>query len=371
MLRIYDKYKEDNRVLLLTHSIDVKRDTVLSLKKYEQNLGVNSTKWHFITGEQNKIFGIAEDYFSIARENPTGYDGVDHSGMLILVDTKRQVRSWCDGTDSKDVINLISDIDKLLVEEFNYLKPNNNDSVIVPTKPITPTKPQVTRSNEKRLALIIGNEQYQNGQNLKNPVNDADLMSETLKNLGFEVIKQTNTNKHIMTESIRKFSKKLPYYNVGLFYYAGHGIQVDGLNYLIPVDAQLNEKSDCKFEAVSVNFIVEEFDKYPNNTNIVILDACRNNPFRSWDRGGDRGFKAIYPSSGTIISFATSEGATASDGVYGKNGLFTKELVKQMKIPQPIESVFKKTRVEVEKQSNNAQSPQEWTKLKGDFWFTR
>lgn len=223
-------------------------------------------------------------------------------------------------------------------------------------------------STDKRVALVIGNADYTNGQPLKNPVNDAVLMSNTLKEMGFEVILRTNANKSTMEQSVREFSKKLPYCNVALFYYAGHGVQVEGINYIIPIDAQLNTKEDCKYEAMSVNFIVEEFDKFPNNINIVILDACRNNPFRSWVRGNERGFVAIPPSSGTIISYATSEGAVALDGT-GTNGLFTQELVKQMQIHQPIENVFKKTRVEVEKISNGFQSPQEWSKLKGDFFF--
>ncbi len=222
---------------------------------------------------------------------------------------------------------------------------------------------------EKRLALVIGNSVY-GETNLKNPVNDANLIEGTLKNLGFEVIKRINASKTDMENAIKMFSKKLPDYNVTLFYYAGHGIQVEGMNYLIPVDAVMKEKTDCKWEAISVNYIVEEFEKYPDNTNIVILDACRNNPFISWERGGETGFKAISPASGTIISFATSEGAAASDG-QGANGLFTEELVKQMIISQPIESVFKKTRVQVEKRSKNAQSPQEWSKLKGDFYFKK
>ena len=224
--------------------------------------------------------------------------------------------------------------------------------------------------NEKRIALVIGNSNYEGGHFLKNPANDANLISMTLQNLGFEVIKRIDANKQTMEQAIRDFSKKLPSYNVALFYYAGHGVQVDGLNYLIPTGAKLIDKSDCKFEAISVNYVVEEFEKYPDNVNIVILDACRNDPFRSWARGGERGFKAIAPTSGTIISFATSEGATASDGK-GDNGLFTEQLVKQMYVPQPIESVFKKTRVEVERISNGTQSPQEWSKLKGDFYFKR
>jgi len=224
--------------------------------------------------------------------------------------------------------------------------------------------------NEKRIALVIGNSNYGGGQTLKNPSNDANLMGSTLQKLGFDVIKRIDANKSTMELAIREFSKKLPNSTVALFYYAGHGVQVDGLNYLIPTDANLNEKGDCKFEAVSVNFVVEEFEQYPDNVNIVILDACRNNPFRSWARGGERGFKAINPTSGTIIAFATSEGSTASDGT-GNNGLFTQELVKQMTVPQAIESVFKKTRVQVQKLSNGAQSPQEWSQLTGDFYFNK
>ncbi|MGC1390748.1 MAG: caspase family protein [Bacteroidales bacterium] len=225
-------------------------------------------------------------------------------------------------------------------------------------------------TKEKRLALVIGNSNYGAGLTLKNSANDANLMSATLQNLGFEVIKRIDANKQSMEQAVRDFSKQLPDCNVALFYYAGHGLQVDGINYLIPTDAKLKDKSDCKFEAIQVNYVVEEFEKYPNNVNIVILDACRSNPFRSWTRGGEGGFKAINPTSGTIISFATSEGSTASDGS-GKNGLFTEELVKQMTIPQPIESVFKKTRVQVQKRSNGAQSPQEWSQLTGDFYFKK
>jgi hypothetical protein len=226
------------------------------------------------------------------------------------------------------------------------------------------------KGNEKRLALVIGNSDYPGGLKLKNPVNDAQLMEKTLRGLHFEVILQTNGDKRSMENAIREFSEKLPGYNVALFYYAGHGLQIDGINYLIPVDAKLNSKNDCKFEAIQVNYVVEEFEQYPDNINIVILDACRNNPYRSWARGGNSGFKAIDPASGTIIAFATSEGATAADGE-GYNGLFTEELVKQILVPQSIESVFKKTRVAVEKRSQYMQSPQEWSKLKGDFSFIK
>jgi hypothetical protein len=227
-----------------------------------------------------------------------------------------------------------------------------------------------TGLSEKRLALILGNSQYKNSAPLKNPVNDANLMEATLKDLGFQVIKRLDAGKDEMLSAIREFEDKLPDYNIALFYYAGHGNQVDGKNYLIPTDAKLEKPSDCKFEAVEVNLIVDEFERYQNNTNIVILDACRNNPFASWARGGEAGFKTMSFTSGTIVAYATSEGTTAADGK-GSNGLYTEELVKQMALPQSINDVFMNTRVQVRKLSNNQQVPSETNKLNGPFFFKK
>ena len=227
-----------------------------------------------------------------------------------------------------------------------------------------------TSSAEKRLALVFGNADYGSTNVLKNPVNDANLIEGTLKTLGFEVIKRINAKKIEMEQAIREFSEKLPEHNVALFYYAGHGIQVDGENYLIPTDAVLNKQTDCQWEAIQVNTIVRQFEQVPENINIIILDACRDNPFRSWSRGGSQGFKALNIVSGTFVSFATREGSTAADGT-GFNGPFTEELVKQMVIPQSIFDVFIQTRNQVMKRTNNMQQPQNWFTLSGNFWFKR
>ena len=223
---------------------------------------------------------------------------------------------------------------------------------------------------EKRLALVVGNSDYVNKTALKNPVNDANLMEATLKSLGFIVIKQINSVKDSMVSAIRKFSKELSDYNVALFYYAGHGVQVEGINYLIPVNAKLQNKDDCKWEAIAVTTVTDEFKKNSANTNIVILDACRDNPYTAWARGGELGFKALAPINGTIISYSTSEGSTAADGE-GANGLFTEELVKQMAIPQSILSVFMQTRKAVLKISKGLQVPTEWSYLTDDFYFKK
>lgn len=114
MLRLYDKYKDDDRLMLLSYSIDPKRDTVGRLKVFAENLGVSSGKWRFVTGDKDKTYELAEDYLSIAREDPEAPGGFDHSGWLLLVDDKRHIRSFCDGTNPEKVDQFIKDIDWLL-----------------------------------------------------------------------------------------------------------------------------------------------------------------------------------------------------------------------------------------------------------------
>ena len=223
-------------------------------------------------------------------------------------------------------------------------------------------------AQQRRIALVIGNGDYSHSGKLKNPVNDAEVMASTLESLDFKVIKEINADKEKMELSIYEFSKKLNEYNVALFYYAGHGIQVGGRNFLLPTDAVLEDKIAAEFEAIDVNKVVSQFERHPNNTNIVILDACRNNPFKSFSRGGETGFSAIPAPSGTIIAFATGEGSTASDGL-GDNGLYTSVLSDEMKKPQRIEDVFINTRIKVRQISNAEQSPQEWSQLTGKFYF--
>ena len=226
-------------------------------------------------------------------------------------------------------------------------------------------------TQDKRLALVIGNAAYQHGGALKNPVNDANLMAQTLQDLNFEVIKETDASLTGMQSAFKGFVSRLSSYDVALFFYAGHGMQVDGENYLIPVDAKLENKLSMEFEAFKVSSVNHYFASNDNKLNIMILDACRNNPYRSWMRSGGRGFTAVTDQgAGTIIAFATREGEVASDGD-GNNGLFTEQLVKQMKTPQNITEVFQNTRVEVLRASNKQQVPQEWNMLTGNFYFTK
>jgi len=226
-------------------------------------------------------------------------------------------------------------------------------------------------SQEKRLALIIGNSAYEHGGPLKNPVNDADSMKQALTQVGFEVLGHFNLRQAEMKMAIDYFGMKLRDYDVGLFYYAGHGIQSKGNNYLIPVDANLLSENDVDYNCIDAGRILGKMEDAANRTNIVILDACRNNPFeRSWTRSVQRkGLASMDAPLGSILAYATAPGNTASDGE-GNNGLYTSALVKTIpKSGLSIEEVFKQVRVMVVDQSNGTQTPWESTSLTGDFYF--
>jgi uncharacterized caspase-like protein len=224
--------------------------------------------------------------------------------------------------------------------------------------------------SEQRVALVIGNNEYQGVlSKLNNPINDAKAIKNILEARGFEVIYLEDTTKKYMKKSIKKFSRKIRNGGVGLFYFSGHGIEVEGENYIIPIDADINEKSEAEFEAVSLKEITNRMQSANNRLNIVILDACRNNPFSR--AMGSGGLGKIEP-RGLFISYSTEAGKTASDGRFGGNGLFTKHLITYMQKPGlGLSKVFKKTREGVYNESNKRQFPAIYDQtIDGDFYFT-
>jgi len=223
---------------------------------------------------------------------------------------------------------------------------------------------------DPRIALVICNCAYADGR-LANPVNDARDMAATLREFGFEVLSGENQNRRQMEDLIREFGRKIRGGGVGMFYFAGHGVQVGGNNYLIPIGAVINGEAEVKYEAVDVGFALAQMEEARNRLNIVVLDACRNNPFERSFRSlsQSRGLASIEASVGTLIAYATAPGRTASDGS-GRNGLYTKELLTAMRSPGlKLEDVFKRTRAEVRRQSNNQQIPWEASSIEGDFYF--
>lgn len=236
------------------------------------------------------------------------------------------------------------------------------------------TRPVESRLNESlgfsgpRVALVIGNGDYTNSR-LKNPVNDAMAIADALRDLNFKVIERTNIDLRQMNGAIDQFSESLREAEVGLVYFAGHGMQIEGENYLIPVKANISSANDIPYEAVPAGKIVGRMEDVGTAMNILILDACRNNPFRSFTRGGSHGLAKMDAPMGTIIIYSTSPGTVAADGE-GRNGTFTKHLLENIKSPGlDINGILINTRKAVIDETKGKQIPWESSSLTDYFYF--
>jgi hypothetical protein len=223
---------------------------------------------------------------------------------------------------------------------------------------------------DRRTALVIGNSKYAVGP-LRNPANDAQDMAAVLRRLGFEVTMRLDATQEQMEQAIAEFGRRLYQGGVGLFFYAGHGVQVDGENYLVPIGARIEGESDVRYKAVNVGQILGKMGEARNGLNIVILDACRDNPFSRGFRSATRGLAVVAGAApkGTLIAFATSPGKVASDGD-GRNGLYTKHLLDNIQAPGvPVEQAFKQVLQGVERETDGQQSPWTSSSFSGDFSF--
>jgi len=225
-------------------------------------------------------------------------------------------------------------------------------------------------ATESRIALVIGNSAYKNTSPLPNPRSDAKLMTATLRELGFEVQEVIDADRRVMRRAMRDFGRRLrDSSSVGLFYYAGHGVQVNGENYLIPIDANIADETEVDLEGVEVNAFLRTMKRAANRINVVVLDACRNNPYASSFRSISRGLARVDAPSGTYIAYATAPGNVAEDGSSG-NSPYTKALAKAMLEPGlTIEQVFKSARRDVLAATSGRQKPWEESSITGEFFF--
>ncbi len=220
----------------------------------------------------------------------------------------------------------------------------------------------------KKVALVIGNGAYPEAP-LKNPPNDARAIAATLKRQGFEVLLKENASKAQMNDIVADFGEKLAEGDTALFFFAGHGMQVQGRNYLIPTDARITSEQRVRLETLDVEAVLDQMAAARARVSMVILDACRNNPFERRFRSIGGGLAQINAPEGTMIAYATSPGKVAADGD-GSNGLYTQELLKALGQPGlKVEDVFKHVRIGVARASNGLQVPWEASSLTGDFYF--
>jgi len=220
-----------------------------------------------------------------------------------------------------------------------------------------------------RVALVIGNSSYINAPALVNPKNDARAMTIILKKLGFEVVNVDDGTRDQILEAIKKMQAALKgRHAVGMLYYAGHGIQSNWHNYVIPIDINPGKTVNIPQQAVDVDVILDAFKSSATRMNIIVLDACRDNPFG--EKTGSKGLAQIDAPQNTYIAFATSPGNVAKDGDEKLgNGLFTSYLIKELQRPAPIEDMFKRVRLQVRKASDGTQIPWDSSSLELDFAF--
>jgi hypothetical protein len=211
-------------------------------------------------------------------------------------------------------------------------------------------------------ALVIGNGAYPGSGRLNNPVNDANAISQKLRSMGFTVTTVTDANRQKLVQSMAQFRRTAAAADLSLLFYAGHGVQIFGTNYILPTDVDQTDPAQATIQGVSLNSVVENF--LPGKTKLVFLDACRDNALqRTNDRSVSKGLAPISAAEGTLISYATKDGQTAADGAGSKNSPFTQALLEHLNDPQDIAVVLRKVRAKVMKATGGKQQPWEYGSL--------
>lgn len=237
--------------------------------------------------------------------------------------------------------------------------------------PVEPAAPTALQGPEQRVALVIGNSNYRNAPQLANPDNDAQSMAQFLNSAGFEVISATDLGQNDMLRVVHDFSAKVSARGpntVAMVYYAGHGVQLAGENYLVPVDAKVSNQTELVNDSVRLVDVMSTLETIPSRMRIVILDACRNNPFPSVNDAG-RGLAIVDAPNGSIVGYSTAPGAEALDG-NGGHSPYTQAFLNVAREPNvPIEQLFKRVRLAVNQTTGGAQTPWESSSLTSDFTF--
>jgi len=322
--------------------------------------------------EPEKAISDYNIYISLAPKDPDGY--VARGNIY---------------SDQKDYKRAIADYDQaLVIDPKNALAASNRTNAVTRQQAmVTPEpQPEIKSSNSsaaaikgRRIALVIGNSNYKNAPALPNPQRDAELLSRTLKRIGFEVVElQTNLGRDALTNALREFAQQAETADWAMVYYAGHGMEVGGINYLIPVDAKIAADRDIGFEAVALDQARNAVGR-AKRLRLIVLDACRDNPFANQmkrtltvaSRSVTRGLASVEPEAGTLIVYAAKDGETAMDG-NGSNSPFVQAFVKNMETPGlEVRRLFDYVRDDVMDATAQKQQPFSYGSLSGrqDFYF--
>jgi uncharacterized caspase-like protein len=237
------------------------------------------------------------------------------------------------------------------------------------SQPGATTTPQTAPGPSARLALVVGNGGYRVGP-LANPTHDARAVGEALRRIGFDVIVRYDLDQRGMQAALREFGARLQPGGLGLFFFAGHGLQLQGRNYLLPVDADIQREDEVAYRAVDAQAVLDTMQAAGSAASLLILDACRNNPLQRTTRSAAAGLAPMQAPAGSLVAFATAPGAVAIDGGAQGNGLYTRHLLRELVRPGvKVEESFKRVRAGVRQESGGRQVPWEVTSLEGDVYF--
>jgi len=324
---------------------------------------------------------LAYYWYGVLLDNLSGNHDSEYNSYFFINDRKiniEDVLSWKQNLSLSLKNEKIIEIEnKIAIFSLVKKKPDEKYSDVLVSLDKhnykKPTNDNLLRTNEKRIALVIGIENYKISP-LKNPVNDALLMKDTLENLNFEVLYYENLDQKSFKEAIYAFEDKIKKFNSPdtdvLFYYSGHGIQHNGENYLIPINSKFDSPRDLEYETIPLGRVVSSLEG-ADGVKIVFLDACRNSPFRSYVRGTNKGLSYFIAPKGSIIGFSTSPGDVADDG-NSYNSPYTLALAESIKKYNiSIEQSLKLTSKIVLEKTGNIQQPWYSSSLSVDFYFNK
>jgi hypothetical protein len=276
-------------------------------------------------------------------------------------------------TNDESPVTLVNSSSSVVIHETQTAEDHANKPQVAASLAVKPTSFSAlglnNNKNQRRVALVIGNSAYQYTAPLANPTNDAEDVASALQKVNFQVILKTNADLETMADAVYQLGESLKGGGIGLFYYSGHGLQVKGENYLLPVDANLTREDEVKRKAISANDVVEKMGEGKSHLNLVFLDACRNNPFPSSSRAVSRGLIGMNAPNGTLLIFSTNPDNVAQDG-NGRNGTYTKHLLQE--IDQPgleVGMMLRKVRTAVKEETGGKQVPWENGSIEGEFYF--
>ena len=322
---------------------------------YGVNKSTNSDKLNLVGSAPLKQASVTDQAVPLVAVQP---DNSERDRLTAEVDAERKKRQELEQqlASNKERERITSELD------LERKKRKELEAQLAAS--VQPTPPQTNVQSRTAHALVIGNGAYPGSGRLDNPVNDANAISQKLRSMGFIVTTVTDANRQRLVQSMAQFRRTAASADISLLYYAGHGVQIFGTNYILPTDVDQSDPAQATIQGVSLNSVVENF--LPGKTKLVFLDACRDNALqRTSDRSVSKGLAPISAAEGTLISYATKDGQTAADGVGSKNSPFTQALLEHLNDPQDIAVVLRKVRARVMKITGGKQQPWEYGSLTG------